>query len=544
MLATASVTAPQPPRLMRLAAWGGGPSATRLSLALFCSVFLVGLVARLYGIGNMPFWLDEVTTVQRSSLPFWSMVQNALAAHHLPSYFVITSLVGRYGLSESVLRVPSAIFGGASCAIVYLIGERLGGWRAGLVAGLLLALSPLHVQYGQEARSYTFVIFMMAIGFLGLVELARDPRAASLPRRDPGVRLAPWAIYMLGTAGALQVLSIAFFWLISANCAAIAVLMDKTIDRRRFLLRWLGAQAVVLLLTLPWFGAMAVVTKGHMANATDWVPPISAHSFLSTLGSLYLMRVSRLISFHLFPEVIPGFGVFLLVFGLMGLAYLRPRRTDTRIPTDIVNARAQSWTLFSTLAIAAVVPPLTILAISFFKPLWMPRYLIWSSVPFFVFVGLGVDFLPWSRWRNTATALLAVLALVNLVPYYHAETKPRWDLAALDLQLVMQPGDLILVPDRGPVAMMNFFLGREDQVIPDSAWTKDVFVAAEHLQDGGRVWAVSGKVGQADHTPTPSFEKVISPLGHPVETLEDGALITLTLYAMPPSRKLVADGSY
>ncbi len=386
------------------------------------------------------------------------------------------------------------------------------------------------MQYGQEARSYTFVMLMMAIGFLGLVALALDPRSASLPRRDPAVRLAPWVLYTVGTLGALQVLSIAFFWLIAANCAAIAILADRTIDRRRFLLRWLAAQAIVLLLTLPWFGAMAVVTKGHMTNATDWVPPITTHSFLSTLGSLYLMRISRLINFHLFPEVIPGFGALLLVFGVMGLAYLKPRP-------------ARSWTPLLTLGIATVVPPLTILAISLFKPLWMPRYLIWSSLPFFVFVGLGIEFLPRHRWRSLATAALVALSVVNLLPYYQAETKPRWDLAALDLQRMLQPGDIVLVPDRGPIDMMNFFLGRQNQALSAAVWTRDVFQAAEHLQAGGRVWAVSGKVGQADHTPSKSFDKVISPLGHAIATVNEGELITFKLFAEPPAGKLLAAGS-
>jgi hypothetical protein len=532
MPAIPSDALPGPSWLQRRAAQLSGQSETRRAFGLFAVVFLVGLVARLHGIDAMPFWLDEVTTVQRSSLPFWSMVQNSLAAHHLPSYFAITSAMSQYGLSEAVLRLPSAIFGGAACAVVALIGRRLGGGRAGLVAGLLLALSPLQVQYGQEARSYTFVMMMMAIGFLGLVELARDPRAASLPRQDPASRLAPWIIYTVGTVGALQVLSIAFFWLISANCAAIAILADTTVDRRRFLRRWLGAQALVLLATLPWFGLMALVTKGQMASATDWVPPITAQSFLSTLGSLYLMRISRLINFHLFPAVIPGFGALLVGFGLMGLAYLKPRR----------GARGQ-WTLLLTLGIAAVVPPLTILAISSVKPLWMPRYLIWSSVPFFVLVGLGIDLLPRRRWQSLATAALVALSVINLVPYYHAETKPRWDLAALDLQRVMRPGDIILVPDPGPIAMMNFFLDRQKQAFPAALWTKDVFVAAAHLQAGGRVWAVSGKVGQADHTPRKSFDQVISPLGQPVRTIAEGELITVKLFAGPTAAQLLAAGS-
>ncbi|MBW4021663.1 MAG: hypothetical protein HIU92_00770 [Proteobacteria bacterium] len=504
----------------------------RLTWAFVAVVCLVGLAARLIDIDAMPFWLDEVTTVQRASLPFWGMVQNALAAHHLPSYFAITALFAHYGLTEAILRLPAAVFGAAACGVVYLIGQRLGGWRAGLVAALLLALSPLHVQYGQEARSYTFVVFMMAIGFLGLVELAADPRRASLPRRDPAVRLAPWIIYTIGTVGALQVLSIAYFWLISANCAAIAILPDRTIDRRIFLRRWLTAQAIILLLTLPWFGAMAVVTKGQMTNATDWVPAITAHSFLSTLGSLYLMRISRLINFHLFPEVIPGFGVLLLIFGAMGLAYLRPRRATG----------SAGWTLARTLGIAAVVPPVAILAISLAKPLWMPRYLIWSSVPFFVFVGLGVCMMPTRLWQTVAAALLVAMSIINLAPYYRAETKPRWDLAAVDLQRVLEPGDLILAPDRGPIEMMNFFLGREDRRLPDSAWTKDVFVAASHLQARGRVWAISGKVGQADHTSTRSFGKIISPLGHAIATMEEGDLITFRLFAAPSTGKYVATG--
>jgi uncharacterized membrane protein len=478
----------------------------------------------------MPFWLDEVTTVNRSSLPFWSMVTDSLAAHHLPSYFAIAALFGHYGMTEFVLRLPSAFFGAASCGVLFLIGRTLGGWRAGLVAGLLLALSPLQVQYGQEARSYTFVILMMAIGFLGLVELARDPRGASLPFRSPGARLAPWVIYTLGTVGALNVLSTAFFWLISANLAAVAILMDRTIDRARFLKRWLAAQALVLLFTLPWFGAMDVFTGGQMTNATNWVPGITVQSFFSVLGSLYLMRVSRLINFHLFPAAIPGFGALVIVLAILGLTRLRSWRKDGASSDP---GQARSHTLILALCIVAIVPPLTILLISIVKPLWMPRYLLWSSVPFLVFVGLGINQLP-RRWRTGAAVGVVVLATFNLAPYYRAETKPRWDLAATNLVKLMQPGDIVLVPDGLPVYMMNFFLSRHGQVIPASNWTIDIFQAAKHLQNGGRVWVMFGRVGQADRTPLPNFERIVQPLGRPVAEVHEGELITMRLYARPP----------
>ena len=514
----------------RASAWLATQPAARVTVVLFTVVCLVGFVARIYGIDNMPFWLDEVTTVNRSSLPFWTMVTNSLSAHHLPSYFAIAAIFGHYGTNEFVLRLPSAFFGAASCGMLFLIGRTLGGWRAGLVAGLLLALSPLQVQYGQEARSYTFVILMMAIGFLGLVELARDPRSASLPFRSPGARLAPWVIYTLGTVGALNVLSTAFFWLISANLAAIAILMDRTMDRARFLKRWLIAQAIVLLFTLPWFGAMDVFTGGQMTNATNWVPGITLHSFFSVLSSLYLMRVSRLINFHLFPAAIPGFGALVIILAVLGLARLRSWRNEG---PSIELGHARSRTLPLALGIVAIVPPLLILLISIVKPLWMPRYLLWSSVPFLVFVGLGINQLP-RRWRTGAAVAVVLLAAFNLTPYYRAETKPRWDLAATNLVKLMQPGDIVLVPDDLPVYMMNFFLSRHGQVIPASNWTIDVFQAAKHLQNGGRVWVMFGRVGQADRTPLPNFARIIRPLGDPVAEVHEGELITMMLYARPP----------
>jgi hypothetical protein len=267
-----------------------------------------------------------------------------------------------------------------------------------------------------------------------------------------------------------------------------------------------------------------------MTNATNWVPGITLHSFFSVLGSLYLMRVSRLINFHLFPSAIPGFGALIIVFAMLGLARLRSWRREG---PSAIQGEARSRALLLALGIVTIVPPLAILLISIVKPLWMPRYLLWSSVPFLVFVGLGINQLP-RRWQNGAAFALVVLAVINLAPYYRAETKPRWDLAASDLVKQMQPGDIVLVPDGLPVYMMNFFLSRHGDVIPASNWTIDIFQAAKHLQNGGRVWVMFGRVGQADRTPLPNFAKIVQPLGKPVAEVHEGELITMRLYAHPP----------
>jgi hypothetical protein len=97
----------------------------------------------------------------------------------------------------------------------------------------------------------------------------------------------------------------------------------------------------------------------------------------------------------------------------------------------------------------------------------------------------------------------------------------------------MEPGDILLVPDRGPITMMDFFLGRQGDALPDGSWTTDVFKAAQRLSAGGRVWAVYGNVGQADHTTAKSFARIIQPLGHSIGEIREGDLITMRLFATP-----------
>lgn len=497
-------------------------------------IFLAALLARLHGIGAMPFWLDEITTVHRVGLPLPALVSDSLSAHHLPAYFWLTAHLAPGGLAEASLRLPAALFGAASAALLAVLGYRMGGFWAGLAAGLLLALSPLHVQYGQEARSYTLVMLMMTVGLFGFIEIARNPATAGRARGEAGFRLWPWLLYTLGTAAALQVLSTALFWLIAANLAAAPLLMRAPlVERRRFLRRWLLAQGFILLTALPWFAAMALLTHGRMGSGTDWVPPMTWHSFLSTLGSLYGLRVSRLISFHLFPAAVPGLGLLLAVLFAMGLVFLGRRQAPGE----------ERRTLRLVMLILALAPPVLLLALSFAKPLWMPRYVMWGSVPFFLIAGLGLGLLPKAGQRGGAALALGLLAAINLAPYYRAETKPRWDLAARDIARLMQPGDLLLVPDRGPITMMNFFLAPQHQAIDPKSWTRDVFAAATHLDQGGRVWTVAGKVGQADPTSRRSFAQITRPLGAPAASRAEGDLITLSLYNHPPGANLLAQGN-
>lgn len=493
------------------------PVRAAVGLAVETAVFLLALLARLHGIAAKPYWMDEVTTLLRSAKPLTRLVADSLRHHHLPSYFILTSWLAPFGTGEEVMRLPSAVFGAMACAVLCGAGRAVGGVGAGLLAGLLLALSPMQVQYGQEARSYALLTCMVAIALRGLLDLALDPPRAALPLRAPGANRFGWAAYIGGTVAALNVLSVALFWVAAATLAALFIATQAGGAWRGLARNWLVAHAIIAALSLPWFVAMYWFVDGHIANGLDWVPPLTLGRAWSTISSVFLFRISSLISFRLFPESLPGFGALVVAAAALGGWTLWQRRRG----------------VLAVLLLGCALLPASLAAISMVRPIWMPRYVLLSGVPFCLLAGLGVARLP-ERTRIAAAVVLAGLAAWNLGPYYKDETKPRWDLAAADLNAAMRQGDFVLVDDPQAVKMMNLYLARIGLPLSRSQWTTDVEVAAAALANDARVWAVQGTIGQADERNFDMFLARITGLGSPALQVPEGLDIQLLRFDGAP----------
>ena len=74
-------------------------------------------------------------------------------------YCVVLRMWNLVGDSEFALRSLSVAAGLLSVPLLYGVGRQVFDERTGRIAALLIALSPLHVAYSQEARSYSFLIF-------------------------------------------------------------------------------------------------------------------------------------------------------------------------------------------------------------------------------------------------------------------------------------------------------------------------------------------------------------------------------------------------
>lgn len=475
----------------------------------------MALPPRLVDLGSRSFWLDEILTFNRASLSPSALVLNSFQNHHMPSFFLLLAPLTHTAHPEYWLRLPSAIFGALSVALVFMIASRVAGRRAGLLGALYLGLSPAALGFAQEARSYTLLMALILVALYGVTRLAQDWRQSNVG----------WICYVVGTALALAVLGDTLPWFLAANFIFICLLAWVP-EPRRFILRVLKADIVILLTTLPLYAFMIHYETQGVATSLEWIPRLSLSQIWYSFGSVYLMRVPDWVSFKLLAHhTVPGiiWLVDLLLVLALGGAVFRLRRQPEMLVTQ---------------GISFLFLPCLFLAISFVHPVLLPRYLLWSAAPFAVLIGVGADTLlkalPAARGKlinlpNLAFLGVASLLVLNVLPYYQNELKPSWDIAAQKLAKDVKPGDVVLFSDTGAVPILNFYLSDIDRVTVLNSPYTDLKDAEAALKENKRVWVVYGHAGQ-NTTTHETFFAQLQPLGTPRLTQKAGKRIIIALY--------------
>ena len=171
-----------------------------------------------------------------------------------PLYYVLAWVWSEvFGTSEWGVRSFTVLVGVATIPVVFLIGRRLGGVRAGLVLALLAAVSPQLVWHAQDARSYALVVLLSACSVLAFLRAAERPAAGRLAVWAAVSALAMATHYFAGFLIAVEVV-----WLL-ARGAPVA--------RRRTLVAC-AAVGVAALALVP----LAVAQSGHAGAFLSGLP--------------------------------------------------------------------------------------------------------------------------------------------------------------------------------------------------------------------------------------------------------------------------------
>lgn len=144
---------------------------------LLTAISLLAVILRFYKLGEWSFWIDEIFTLNNLRAHYFNLndiLRNIPPARDWLSLSLILSsgALNIFGTNEWSARLVPAVIGSISIPILYFPIKALLGAVIGLISVLLLAVSPWHLFWSQNARFYTSLMLFYALAifltFLGL----------------------------------------------------------------------------------------------------------------------------------------------------------------------------------------------------------------------------------------------------------------------------------------------------------------------------------------------------------------------------------------
>ena len=451
---------------------------------------------RFWHLGAKSLWFDEALTAWLARSPSQAFARALWRGGeaNMALYYVIMRGWTHLGSSEWRLRSFSVLAGIAAVPIFYALTKRLAGTRAAVIAALLLAVNACHIAYSQEARSYA-LFFLLAI--LSSWLFVR------------GIELDKKGDYA-GYAGlsALMIYSHFFgFLLVGAQWISLVAVPRGKVRWRRLLF----AGILFVLLAGP---ALFFVLGGDTGQLA-WVPKPSFRD-LQRFG--YFLVADNGSWRH------PLLAVYLVV-GAIGAVFLC-KRGDQRDPL----ARWKCTLLLCWF----LAPPIAVFLVSFWKPLFVSRFLLFCLAPLLILSATALSEIRRTWLRAT---LAVALAGASLVPtfWYYRQPKEQWREAIIYIAAHAQPGDSVLLV--GNYARVPFAYYR-----PRVTWPADISVVATaepptatNLKGlGTRAWVLMHG-GPTDLAAQQLQRDLASPFRQAAE--ETFFMVTVRLYSRPNSEQ-------
>lgn len=339
------------------------------------AIVLIGVAIRLAALPHS-LWVDEVASVKFAQEPWSHLWSGWMRRETNPPLFysVLKAWTHFAGTSDIALRIPSILYGSASIALAYLLGDKLAGRWAGLAAACLVAVAPAEVQYSLEIRGYAQAQFAALAALLGLVRFCDADR--------DGGRWAGLALYAVGCAGALYSHTMLLLLPLFANLWLMPWLVLVRRAKPAILLEWIAVNAVVLAAYLWWL-SITLWQIEHPANLIWIVRPQ-----IGTAAS-YVLKI--------YGPRGPAWQVTLAAIAMLpaffGMIWLHRRRASLVLPVCAVGA------------------PILLFLLSYKTPVMIPRAFFWAAAPFLIAVAIGVTSI---RDRRLGGALFGLILLLNL----------------------------------------------------------------------------------------------------------------------------------
>jgi uncharacterized membrane protein len=363
---------------------------------IFLSILLLAFVLRLFYLSHESIWLDEGISIAMAKLNFAQLIDKSVIDSFPPLYYLLLHYwMLLLGDSELSVRFLSLVFSVASIVVSYQLTKYLWQEKVALITAFLLAISVFHIDYAQEARMYSLLTFLSVSSFYFFLKW-----------KDSAAKKWMFLLFLINLLF-LYTHTLAVFFIAAQNIYYFLLKKKGAIVVKS----WIILQLLLLLAFLPWI--QIFVLQASVWQNMVWMPAPTIRDIAGTLSTY------------------SGSILLTLVFCVLILkALIHYKKEQLKFNFFVF------WLAFPT--------ALLLVFCFLFHSIYLQKYTIASSLPFFILVAYGIQSFEQKKHKIGVLSAITILAAIKLAVYYAQEDKEQWREAVALVESNADKNDVIL----------------------------------------------------------------------------------------------------
>lgn len=479
-------------------------------------ILLLGAALRVYKIGKESFWIDEgleaTVYTKYNGLEIFKNIWNL--GQMLPGYYPGISDLPLYefsleywthlwGISETSLRLYSALYGILSIIFVFLIARHLYGIKSAYLSAFLFSISIPAIHYSQEARPYSLYLFLSVASIYYFINSLKSNRNYHWGMYILFTMLGLYTHYLFEILLIFQLLYL-IFYLITIERYSIKSMISKLIKNKRSMIRKIVAVYFIMaIIASPlilktfrkdnmeeWRKTPTMENAARMfVNFSSWIYPGDELRQKIKSPHFYNINVMELL-------LIISFILVVMLSYLLIACFIYSKIKKVKFRNFIIEEKSTvfllGWFAFPPL-LSFVLSRAT--PIPIFGPI---HYLLYCLPPFVMLLSESMLRFKLRHFR----LLLAFFVIISILPlnaYYSNTHKQQWREAAEYLKEKLQGNEIVLTSLSSGAVSLKYYYNIDANniygVAPDTKMKKPEKTlylkdAKEMLKDQERFWFV------------------------------------------------------
>jgi mannosyltransferase len=369
-------------------------------------------IARFLCLTRKPLWFDEAFSVEVARISWGNFLRLLWWREaNMALYYVLLRIWLPFGHSEFYIRSLSVVIAVATVPAIYWLARLLYDRRVALIAAALFAFNAYSVRYAQEARSYALFLLLATLSSGFLIAYVHEP----VRRNRAGyVLVSILAVY----AHFYALLLLAAHWLALRSLGTGEGSTDRTKLAPQLRRVWITIGVAVL--------PLLVFVAKTGAGPIRWIQRPGFHDLFEFFKHLAGSNRWPLLA-------------LCAVACIMAVAPLGKS----------LWARGQAWEVWRCqfLLLWLFFPVVLTVLLSFARPVFLARYMIFCLPALLILVAAGLARLRQSFLLAAALTLLLLLCMQGIFFVYGNDFDNERDASGAAATFILdhaQPGDAVV----------------------------------------------------------------------------------------------------